>query len=318
MRFIKRRQGDWPDTISTSFSGSRRPSNGVGGRSREKKRTAQVMTDGGSMERPSVWMQDLTWEEVRDYLKKDRVAIVPVGSTEQHGPAGVLGVDSYVAITLAEDTAQRTGTLCTPPIWFGDSVHHGGFPGTLSIRPETLVALVRDICRSLAKHGFDRVILINGHKGSNLAALNTALRQLHDETLPNVMFAIADPLHLARNGAASIKDTNEHHAGELELSHVHYRFPGKIRTDRLTDASVDFEEVFGGFVGNDLFGPAPDGVEIIWSGAEQRAFTPTGSFSSSMGVTTDKGRRYHDHIVARLVELVEWMRGYDGPIGAQS
>lgn len=263
----------------------------------------------------SVWMQDLTWQEVEEYLTRDRIAIVPVGSTEQHGPAGVLGVDSYVAITLAEDTAQRTGVLCTPPVWFGDSVHHAGFPGTISVRPETLTALVRDICRSLARHGFDRIILINGHKGSNLPALTSALRELHDQTLPGVLFAIADPLHLARSAAPGIKGTNEHHAGELELSHVLYRYPGLIRTDRTTDAGVDFAAVFGGFAGDDLFGPAPDGVEFIWSGDEQRRFTPTGSFSSSLGISADKGRRYHEHIVGRLCDLVDWMRSYDGPIG---
>jgi creatinine amidohydrolase len=273
------------------------------------------MSDDDGRALPSVWMQDLTWQEVQDYLARDRIAIVPVGSTEQHGPAGVLGVDSYVAITLAEDTAQRTDVLCTPPIWFGDSVHHAGFPGTISVRPETLTALVRDICRSLARHGFDRIVLINGHKGSNLPALTSALRELHDQTLPGVLFAIADPLHLARSAAPGIKDTNEHHAGELELSHVLYRYPDRIRTDRVTGESVDFSSVFGGFVGDDLFGPAPDGVEIIWSGAEQRAFTPTGSFSSSLGISPDKGRQYHEHIVARLCELIGWMRDYQGPVG---
>src|SRR3954468_23030743 len=167
--------------------------------------------------RPSVWIQDLTWEEGDSYLQHDRIAIVPVGSTEQHGPAGVLGVDTYVAITLAEDVAERTGVLVAPPIWYGDSSHHGGFPGTITIRPDTLTLLVRDVARSLARHGFDRIILINGHKGSNLAALHTAARVLHDEELPQVMFVIADPLHLARSAAPEIKDTNEHHAGELEL-----------------------------------------------------------------------------------------------------
>jgi creatinine amidohydrolase len=265
---------------------------------------------------PSVWMQDLTWQEVEAHLQHDRIAIIPVGSTEQHGPAGVLGVDAYVAITLAEDTAQRTGTLCTPPIWFGDSCHHAGFPGTLSIRAETLTLLIQDLCRGLARHGFDKIILINGHKGSNLPALITAVRELHDETLPEVLFAVADPLHLARSVAPTIKETVEHHAGELELSHVHYRFPGSVRTDRLTDAHVDFQQVFGGFVSDDLFGPAPDGVEIVFSGAEERRFTPTGSFSSSLGVSADKGRRYHEHIVARLCELVDWLRRYDGPIGS--
>lgn len=269
-----------------------------------------------STQLPSVWMQDLTWQEVAEYLDDERIVIVPVGSTEQHGPAGVLGVDSYVAMTLAEDTAQRSGVLVAPPIWYGDSSHHGAFPGTITIRPDTLTLLVRDVARSLARHGFDRIVLLNGHKGSNLPALTSAVRVLHDEELPHVIFAVADPLHLARSGAPEIKETNEHHAGELELSHVHHRYPGTVRTDRLTEESVDFGATFGGFVGNDLFGPAPDGVDIIWSGVEQRSFTPSGSFSSSLGVSTEKGQRYHDHIVARLGELVDWLRTYDGPIGA--
>lgn len=266
-------------------------------------------------ERRSVWMQELRWQQVADYLEQDRIALVPVGSTEQHGPAGPLGVDAYVAMTLAEDTAQRSGVLCTPPLWFGDSSHHMGFPGTISIRTETLMLLVRDICRSLVRHGFDRIVLINGHKGSNLPGLTSAVRALHEEELPGVLFAVADPLHLARSASPKIKTTNEHHAGALELSHVAYRFPGLVSVDLVSDDEVDFDEVFGGFVGNDLFGPAPDGVEITWSGAEQRAFAPSGAFSSSTSLSAEKGRAYHDHIVGRLCELVEWLRRYDGPIG---
>jgi creatinine amidohydrolase len=268
--------------------------------------------------RSSVWIQDLRWQDVEDYLEHDRIVLVPIGSTEQHGPAGPLGVDSYVAITLAEDTAQRRGVLCAPPLWFGDSSHHLAFPGTISIRTETLIQVVRDICRSLARHGFDRIVLINGHKGSNLPALNTAVRGLHEEELPEVLFAVADPLHLARSAAPKIKDTNEHHSGELELSHVAYRYPGLVRTDLVTDDHVDFNAVFGGFVGDDLFGPAPDGVEITWSSAEERAFAPSGSLSASTGLSIEKGRAYHDHLVGRLCELVDWLRKYDGPIGRRS
>ncbi|MGH3439388.1 MAG: creatininase family protein [Sciscionella sp.] len=263
----------------------------------------------------SVWMQDLRWQQVEEYLERDRIVLVPIGSTEQHGPAGPLGVDTYVAITLAEDTAERTGVLCAPPLWFGDSSHHMAFPGTISIGTETLMRLVSDVCRSLARHGFDRIVLINGHKGSNLPALNSAVRGLHEDELPGVLFAVADPLHLARSAAGSIKGTNEHHAGELELSHIVYRYPGLVCTDLVTDERVDFDAVFGGFVGNDLFGPAPDGVEITWSGAEEREFAPSGSLSASTGVSQDKGKAYHDHIVSRLCDLVGWLRSYDGPIG---
>lgn len=264
---------------------------------------------------PSVWIQDLTWQEVEEHVRSDRVALVPIGSTEQHGPAGCLGVDALVAIALCEDTARRTGALVAPPIWYGDSSHHLGFPGTISIRPDTMIALVRDICRSLVRSGFDRIVLVNGHKGANLPSLTSALRVLHEEELPDVLFAIADPLHLARSAAPSIKETLEHHAGELELSHVHHRFPGSVRMDRLEDPGIDMSALFGGFVGDDLFGPAPDSIDVIWSGDEQRRFTPSGSFSSSLGVSEAKGERYHDHCVARLVDFVAWARGDDLPVG---
>ncbi len=268
--------------------------------------------------RPSVWLQDLTWQEVAEYLRQDRIIIVPIGSTEQHGPAGPLGLDSYVAITLAEDVAERTGVLVTPPMWFGDSSHHMGFPGTISLRTETLSALVRDVARSLVHHGFDRFLFINGHKGVNLPALNTTLRNLHEEEMPGVLFGVADPLHLARSVAGTIKETNEHHAGELEIGHILYRYPHLIRTDRLTSDTVDFETVFGGFVTPDLFGPGPDGVDIPWSSAEQREFAPTGSFSASASVSPEKGKAYHEHMVGRLVAFVEWLRRYDGPVGKRA
>lgn len=256
----------------------------------------------------------MTWEEVDAHLRRDRLVLVPIGSTEQHGPAGVLGVDTYVATMLVEEVGARMDALCAPPLWYGDSSHHMGFPGTISLRTETLIAVVRDVAESLAHHGFDRIVFVNGHKGVNLAGIGSAVRRLHEETLPGVMFAVADPLHLARSAAPRIKEAAEHHAGELELSQVLHRHPDLIRTDRVTDASAPFAEVFGGFVGGDLFGPAPDGVEIIWSSAEQRAFAPTGSLSPSTGLSEDKGRRYHEHMVERLCELVTWMRSYDGPI----
>ena len=262
----------------------------------------------------SVWLQELTWPEVAAYLEEDDIALFPVGSTEQHGPAGPLGVDSYAAIALAEDAARATGVLVTPPLWFGDSPHHLDFPGTLSLRTETLIAVARDVVRSLARHGFRKVLVINGHKGTNLAGLTTALRSLHQNELRHVFMALADPMFLSR-GIAHIKDTAEHHAGELEISHVWYKHPELIRTDRLTHDQVDLGPLFSRFSHQDLLGGGGDGIEVFWNSVEQREFAPTGSFSISAGASPEKGRAYHEYMVRNLAEFIEWMRAYDGPIG---
>ena len=167
------------------------------------------------MSLPSVWLHELTWEEVASYLQGRDTIIVPFGTTEQHGPAGPLGLDGYVAIGLAEDAARKAGVLVAPPVWYGDSSHHLGFPGTISLRTETLMQIVYDVVRSLARHGFKRILLVNGHKWTNLPALTSAARNIREFELPGVRTAVADPMYLARGIARTIKESNEHHAGEL-------------------------------------------------------------------------------------------------------
>jgi creatinine amidohydrolase len=261
-----------------------------------------------------VWLQELTWEDVAEYLKENSIAIFPVGSTEQHGPAGPLGVDSYAAIALAEDAARETGVLVTPPLWFGDSPHHLDFPGTISLSTETLVAVTKDVIRSLARNGFNKIIVINGHKGTNLAGLTTACRALHQFELPDVLLALVDPLFLAK-GIAHIKDAAEHHAGELEISHVWYKYPHLIKADKLTSEAVDMEHLMSPFAHNDLFSKKGDSIELFWNSREQKQFAPTGSFSDSSKASPEKGRLYHEYMVHNLVEFINWLRKHDGPIG---
>lgn len=262
----------------------------------------------------SNWLQELTWEDVADYLKTDDIVICPVGSTEEHGPAGPLGVDSYAAIALAEDTAKESGVLITPPLWFGDSSHHLDFPGTISLSPSTLEAVIKDIVRSLARNGFRKFIVINGHKGANLPALKTACKTLHQDELPEVMLALVDPMFLAK-GIAHIKDAVEHHAGELEISHVWHKHPHLIKPEKLTKEHIDLKPIFSPFVHEDLLGGGGDSIEIFWNSREQKAFTPSGSYSDSTKASPEKGKTYHDYMVKNLVKFIDWLRGYDGPIG---
>ena len=262
----------------------------------------------------SVWLQELTWEDVDAYLKSDDIVICPIGSTEQHGPAGPLGVDSYAAIALAEDTAKITNVLVTPPLWFGDSSHHLDFPGTISLRTETLVAVAKDIIRSLAANGFKKFIVINGHKGTNNPALITACRALHQFELPDTLISLVDPLYLAK-GIADIKEAVEHHAGELEISHVWYKHPHLIKADKLPDQPIDMKSVLSPFSHNDLFFGSGDSIEIFWNSKEQKAITPSGSFSDSSRSSPEKGKKYHDYMVQNLVRFIDWLRQYEGPVG---
>ena len=267
------------------------------------------------MKRNSVWLNELTWQEVGSYLKKNDLIIVPVGSTEEHGLAAPLGLDTYAAIFLAEDVAKKAGVLVPPPLWFGDSSHHLGFPGTISLRPQTLELVVSDIGRSLARHGFRKILIINGHKKANLPALLTATKELHEHDLRDVFFAVIDPVKIARGIAGKVKEEIEHHAGELETSHILYKRPDLIKKEKLAKKNIPYNKIFSSFSTFDLFGKSGDEIDIPWNSYEQRAFSQSGAFSASNKSSSEKGRVYHEYMVDRVVEFIDWLHRYKGPIG---
>ncbi len=118
-------------------------------------------------------LQENTWPQIEGYLKTKKTIIVPVGSTEQHGPTGLLGIDYMSAWEISKAVGEKTNTLVAPPLCFGMAAHHMAFPGTISLSPLTYVTVVTEIIESLASHGFTKMIFINGH-GGNIAPLTTA------------------------------------------------------------------------------------------------------------------------------------------------
>ncbi|MCS5697950.1 creatininase family protein [Cyanobium sp. FGCU-52] len=137
------------------------------------------MTSPGPVdEAAAIRLQLRTWPEVEAYLGRCRGVIVPLGSTEQHGPTGAIGTDALTAEAVALEVGRRTGVLVTPAQSFGMAEHHLGFPGTVSLQPSTLLAVLHDVVLSLAHHGFERIFVINGH-GGNIATTRAAFAEAY-------------------------------------------------------------------------------------------------------------------------------------------
>ena len=119
-----------------------------------------------------------TWQEVDAYLEGAKGIVLPVGSTEQHGPNGLIGTDAICAEVVARGVGEATGAMVAPTLNFGMAQHHMAFRGTMTLRPQTLLAVVVDLLSSLAQHGFDRCLVVNGH-GGNMATIMAAFSELH-------------------------------------------------------------------------------------------------------------------------------------------
>lgn len=121
-----------------------------------------------------------SYQEISEYLSKDKRIILPIGSTEQHGPDGILGVDHITATGIAYTISAVTGILSCPALNYGMAIHHLGFPGSIAMRPTTYINIIVDILTSLKKHGFKEIIVINGHGGNKGPFLN-AMQEKYDE-----------------------------------------------------------------------------------------------------------------------------------------
>lgn len=125
-------------------------------------------------------LQLSTWPEVERYLAKSTGIIVPIGSTEQHGPTGLIGTDAICPEVVGLAVGDRLEVMVGPTIGVGIAQHHMGFSGTITLRPSTLIQYVTDYVRSLAVHGFDRFYFLNGH-GGNIATIAAAFSEIHSD-----------------------------------------------------------------------------------------------------------------------------------------
>src|SRR6476659_5048270 len=125
----------------------------------------------------------LTWPEMNDAIAAQKLVILPTASTEQHGKHLPLDVDLFLCESVGLEVGRRAAdrVLVLPPISYGLNRHHIDFPGTIHIEPETFIAFCLNITKSVAYHGFQKILLVNGH-GSNAPLVDLIARRTTLET----------------------------------------------------------------------------------------------------------------------------------------
>jgi creatinine amidohydrolase len=123
-----------------------------------------------------------TWQEIETRIARSKTVVVPIGSNEQHGPTGLLGTDWLCPeiISHAASRADPENILVAPTFNIGMAQHHLAFAGTITLRPSTFQAAIADWVSSLVRHGFERIIFLNGH-GGNIASIEAAFSEVYSE-----------------------------------------------------------------------------------------------------------------------------------------
>jgi creatinine amidohydrolase len=229
-----------------------------------------------------------TWPEVEQYLVRSQGIIFPIGSTEQHGPTGLIGTDAICAEVLAKGIGEATEALVGPTINVGMALHHTAFPGSLSLRPSTLIALIQDYVKPLARSGFTRFYFINGH-GGNIATLKAAFAEtyaaLADLNLPPVRCKVAN-WFMGRAVYQLAKelygDQEGSHATPSEVALTQFVYPEAIKSAPLEPPV------------------APSG-HPIYGAAEFRQAYPDGRMGSNPALATpEHGQRFYEAAVHEL------------------
>ena len=233
-----------------------------------------------------------TWQEVERYLARSTGIVLPIGSTEQHGPNGLIGTDAICPEVIGRGLGEAADAMVGPTISVGIAQHHLAFAGSMCLRPSTLIALMRDYVVSLARHGFDRFYFVNGH-GGNIATVGAAFAEIHSDVSMLVREAPRpircrlanwwDGKGVQKLSEELYGDDEGSHATCSEVSVTQYAYPEAIKR-------VNFES------------RAPD-YSGIHDADDYRRRYPDGRIGSLPSLSTpEHGKRFVEASIADLAE----------------
>jgi len=251
--------------------------------------------------------EELTWPEIREALTRQPVVLLPFGAVEDHGPHLPLNTDNVIVEALCLEAGRRAPEeiLVMPLVAYGLDEHHVDFPGTVSVAIETLIGYVADVAASPARHGFDHVLIVNGH-GSNAPIADLAARQvvLRTEIVcgavsPNAAIdpTLAEPTlsQMRRSAPGGVA-----HAGEYETAMMLHLRPDLVQMDRAVRELGQVKQTFFNW-------DHPEPSALSWQDWWSR-MSDSGVCGDPTVATPEFGQALFETTVENLVRLVREFR----------
>lgn len=246
---------------------------------------------------------EMSWEEVKEALQRTDTIIVPVGSIEQHGPHLPLGTDYLQgidfgrwAVRILRDRGREV--VLGPSIQFGVAPYHMWFPGTITLKPETLLAVITEVCGSLVRHGFKRIALVMAH-GGNWPTIQVAAQMLNDSSGAKVVALNWLP-HMRKVYPTILKTGDSGHGGESETARGLVSHPNLVMLNRahdfLTPAAEKAESATHPLIGGGVLPPTRSYHDVS---------PDYGSTGLPLAATVEVGIKNYEAIGGWIADMVE-------------
>lgn len=255
--------------------------------------------------------EELTSPEIAGLDRGETVVVLPIGSVEQHGRHMPLGTDTILAHEVSLAAAGRAGgVVVLPSPWYGFSAHHMRFAGSVTLRAETLMAVAEDIVASVVKHGFRRVLIVNGH-GGNGGVIDVLASTLGHKHYGQARIAALTYFTLARDSIAAARQSQPGgmgHACEYETSLVQHLRPELVKIER---AVSTYPDPGSRYLTTDLIGS--QAVRVYHDFGD---LSPTGTLGDPSLASAQAGETFFAAAVTALVDFIADFRAWPIPAAA--
>lgn len=250
--------------------------------------------------------EELTSPEVASLDRDKTVFILPLGSVEQHGNHMPLGTDTLLAQSVSLAAAKRSSgrVAVLPPPWYGFSAHHMRFPGSITLRAETLMAVAEDVVGSLVAQGFLRILIVNGH-GGNGGVIDLLASTLGHRHYGQARIAALTYFQLAREAIAALRRSKTGgmgHACEFETAMIQHVRPDLVKMDL---AATTYPDPGSRYLTTDLL--ASSAVRAYLDFAD---LSPSGTLGDPSLATHEAGSKFFEAVVGELVAFIDDFRGW--------